>query len=79
MGEFESKLETLVAALKERSDVLLITPNTRGDALQEDGTTTEYVRSIRAVARRNNIGLADVYAVYQGAIRMGAGSCVRRG
>jgi lysophospholipase L1-like esterase len=71
-GEFEAKLDELVGRLKESSDVLLITPNTRGDALQEDGTITDYVRSIRTVARRNNLGLADVYAVYQGAIRMGA-------
>lgn len=72
VGEFEAKLDTLVTRLKESSDVLLITPNSRGDALQEDGTLTEYVRSIRTVARRNNLGLADVHAVYQGAIRMGA-------
>ena len=55
-----------------RADLLLLTPNTRGDALQDDGTVAEYVRAIRAVAREKEIGLADVHAIYQGAIRMGA-------
>jgi lysophospholipase L1-like esterase len=54
------------------SDILLITPNTRGDALQEDGTATEFVRAIRGIARTEDVGLADVNAIYQGAIRMGA-------
>lgn len=54
------------------ADVLLITPNTRGDALQDDGTVAEYIRAIRAVARAQDVGLADVNAIYQGAIRMGA-------
>ena len=71
-GEFEAALENLVERVKPDADVLLITPNTRGDALQDDGVVTEYVRSVRAVARRTGIGLADVHAVYQGAIRMGA-------
>ena len=57
---------------ESRADLLLITPNTRGDALQDEGTLAEFVRAIRAVARGSVVGLADVHAVYQGAIRMGA-------
>lgn len=71
---FAERLTRIVERIQNESaaDVLLITPNTRGDALQDDGTLTEYIRAIRAVARTRDIGLADVHAVYQGAIRMGA-------
>jgi acyl-CoA thioesterase I len=71
---FTANLTRLVERLQTEGDcdVLLITPNTRGDALQDDGTVTDYVRAIRAVARNRNVGLADVHAIYQGAIRMGA-------
>jgi chorismate dehydratase len=55
-----------------RADVLLVTPNTRGDAGDDGGLMDDYVRAMRAVAREREVGLADVYAVYQGAIRMGA-------
>jgi hypothetical protein len=56
----------------EHTDVVLITPNTRGDELQTDGTLAEYVRKIRKVARDEAVGLVDVYAIFHGAIRMGA-------
>lgn len=71
---FTSNLTRIVERLQTETDadILLITPNTRGDALQEDGTLAEYIRAIRSVARARDVGLADVYAVYQGAIRMGA-------
>lgn len=71
---FRERLTLLVQRLQRETtaDILLITPNTRGDALQEDGTLPEYIRVIRAVARAEEVGLADVHAVYQGAIRMGA-------
>jgi acyl-CoA thioesterase I len=72
VGEFESNLQALVEAVQAHSDVVLFTPNTRGDALQDNGTLADYVRSIRAVARKTGAGLADVNAIYQGAIRMGA-------
>jgi lysophospholipase L1-like esterase len=73
LDEFRNSLQSIIDALRARSaaDVILITPNTRGDAFQEDGTVTEYVRAIRAVAREKNIGLADVHAIYQGALRSG--------
>ena len=71
---FRQQLERIVARLQaeSRADILLMTPNTRGDALQEDGVLTEYIRVIRAVSRDKSVGLADVHAVFQGAIRMGA-------
>jgi acyl-CoA thioesterase I len=71
---FTTNLTTLVERIQAAgdADILLLTPNTRGDALQEDGTVIEYVRAIRAVARACDVGLADVHAIYQGAIRMGA-------
>lgn len=74
VGAFTTKLTQIVERLQAESeaDILLITPNTRGDALQDDGTLAEYIRAIRTVARAKDIGLVDVYAVYQGAIRMGA-------
>lgn len=70
---FRQNLLSLVERLQSESsaDVLLITPNTRGDAFQEDGTVTEYVRVIRAIAREKSVGLADVHAIYQGALRTG--------
>ena len=72
--DFHAGLSGLVERIQtgSRADVLLITPNTRGDALQEDGTLPAYVRAIRAVGRERGVGVADVHAVYQGAIRMGA-------
>jgi len=71
---FTESLNHLVDRIRTEAsaDLILITPNTRGDALQDDGTVAEYVRAIRAVAREGDIGLADLHAVYQGAIRMGA-------
>ncbi len=73
-AEFGLALERLVAHIQTQSeaDVLLLTPNTRGDALTDDGTVAEFVRQIRGVAKNCGVGLADVHAVYQGAIRMGA-------
>jgi lysophospholipase L1-like esterase len=75
--EFVATFQANLTAIVERvqsseADILLVTPNTRGDALQDDGTITEFIRAIRAVARGKDVGLADVHAVYQGAIRMGA-------
>lgn len=74
LDAFKANLVRLVERVQgeTRADLLLVTPNTRSDALQEDGTVTEFVRAIRAVAREREVGLADVHAVYQGAIRMGA-------
>jgi lysophospholipase L1-like esterase len=71
---FSERLTEIIRRTQAESDadIILITPNTRGDALQDDGTLTEYIRAIRAVARTTNVALADVHAVYQGAIRMGA-------
>jgi acyl-CoA thioesterase I len=71
---FAANLTRIVERLRDEgnADVLLITPNTRGDALQDDGTAAEFVRATRAVARATETGLADVNAIYQGAIRMGA-------
>lgn len=70
---FRQNLQSLIERLQAETaaDVLLITPNTRGDCLQEDGTVTEYVRVIRAIAREKSVGLADVHALYQGALRSG--------
>ncbi len=73
LPEFEAGLTALVEQIQQaETDVVLITPNIRADALQEDGTATEYVRSIRSIARKTGAGLADVQAIYVGAIRMGA-------
>lgn len=71
---FTQNLSQVVRRVREESqaDLLLLTPNTRGDALQDDGTLGEYVRAVRAVAREQQVGLADVHAVYQGWIRAGA-------
>ena len=71
---FRANLAAIVRRVQteSRASVLLMTPNTRGDALQDDGAVTEFVRAIRAVARETGVGLADVHAIYQGAIRMGA-------
>ncbi len=70
---FRENLAHIVKRVGENgADVLLVTPNTRGDALQNEGTLAEYIRAIRAVAREQAVGLADVYAVYQGWIRAGA-------
>lgn len=73
LESFRQSLQTLVERLQSEctADILLITPNTRGDVLQDDGTVTEYVRVIRAIAREKNVGLADVHAIYQGALRTG--------
>jgi lysophospholipase L1-like esterase len=74
LADFTDALNRLVDRVRTEAgaDLILITPNTRGDTLQDDGTVAEYVRAIRSVAREGDIGLADVHAVYQGAIRMGA-------
>lgn len=74
LDTFKTLLTRLVERLQTEGDcdLLLITPNTRGDALQDDGNVIEYVRAIRGVARTLDVGLADVHAIYQGAIRMGA-------
>ncbi len=71
---FQDNLSKIVRRVREESasDVLLLTPNTRGDAFSNDNVLAEYVRAIRAVAREQNAGLADVHAVYQGWIRAGA-------
>lgn len=71
---FRANMANLIRRIQgeSRADLILLTPNTRGDALQEEGVVTEYVRAVRAVAREADVGLADVHAVYQGAIRMGA-------
>ena len=73
-GGFKGGLGELVDRVRAgtRADVLLVTPNTRGDAGDDGGLMDDYVRAMRAVAREREVGLADVYAVYQGAIRMGA-------
>lgn len=70
---FKSGLLQLVERVQTQSqaDLILITPNTRGDDWQADGVAAEYARVIRAVAREKSVGLADVYAIYQGAIRAG--------
>jgi lysophospholipase L1-like esterase len=72
--DFRENLARLLDRVRteSRADLILITPNTRGDALQDDGTVTEFIRAIRAVAREKDVALADVHAVFQGAIRMGA-------
>jgi acyl-CoA thioesterase-1 len=73
LEEYRQSLTAIIERLQSESsaDIILITPNTRGDAIQEDGTMTEYVRVIRAVARAKSVGLADVHAIYQGALRSG--------
>ncbi len=73
LEEFRQNLATILDRLQAESsaDVILITPNIRGDKFQEDGTVTEYVRAIRALARDKAVGLADVNAIYQGALRSG--------
>ena len=71
---FGVNLTQIVARVRSetRADVLLITPNIRGDHGADDGAVSEFVRTIRQVARTADVGLADVYAVYGGAVRMGA-------
>jgi len=71
---FQENLSQIVAQIQTETDadILLLTPNTRGDSLQDEGTLTDFIRGIRAVARERKVGLADVHAIYQGAIRMGA-------
>lgn len=71
---FRARLAQIVERLQTETnaDVILITPNVRGDLPPDDPTLPEYIRAVRAVARDRSVGLADVYAVYQGAIRMGA-------
>ena len=70
---FRENLLAIVRRLQTETsaDILLITPNTRGDSFQEDGSLQEFVRAIRAIARETNVGLADVFAIYQGALRSG--------
>ncbi len=70
---FRAGLIQLVERIQTESqaDLILITPNTRGDQWQDDGTVAEYVRVVRTVAREKGVGLADVYAIYSGALRTG--------
>lgn len=74
VDDFTNNLSEIVRRIKvdSQTDVLLITPNIRGDHGSDDGTVTEFVRAIRQVARNSETGLADVHAIYQGAVRMGA-------
>lgn len=74
VDNFRANMANMVRRIRENSeaDVILITPNLRGDALQDNGVVIEYIRAVRGVARDADVGLADVYAVYQGAVRMGA-------
>ncbi|MBC8103669.1 MAG: hypothetical protein H7Z41_13920 [Cytophagales bacterium] len=73
VDSFQQSLGSLVHRVQATgtADVLLLTPNSRGDHLQEDGTVTAYIRAIRTVARETDVGLADVHAIYQGALRSG--------
>lgn len=74
LDAFQANLSELIRRVRaaDAPDVLLLTPNTRGDALHDEGVMHHYVRAIRAVARTSDTGLADVYAVYTGGIRAGA-------
>lgn len=74
VNEFADNLSEIVRRVRAESDadVLLITPNIRGDHGSDDGLVAEFVRAIRQVARSADTGLADVHAIYQGAVRMGA-------
>jgi len=71
---FRERLVQIVERVQTETnaDVILITPNIRADLPPNDTILPEYIRAVRAVARERLIGLADVYAVYQGALRMGA-------
>jgi acyl-CoA thioesterase I len=70
---FEANLREIIAQIKAHTtaDIILITPNCR-ESDEANAILTEFVRAIRAIARSENIPLADVNAVYSGAIRMGA-------
>lgn len=74
LAAFSDNLSEITRRLQagSQADVLLITPNIRGDHGADDGTVAEYIRAIRQVARTADVGLADVHAIYQGAVRMGA-------
>ncbi len=74
LPQFADNLSQIVLRLRSGShaDIVLITPNIRGDHGTDDGTVGEFVRAIRQVARTADIALADVYAIYNGAVRMGA-------
>lgn len=74
LNDFTNNLGEIVERIRAGSsaDVLLITPNIRDDYGADDGVVLEFVRAIRQVARNVDAGLADVHAVYQGAVRMGA-------
>ncbi len=71
---FAENLTEIVRRIRSDTDadLLLITPNIRGDHGSDDGAVTEFVRAIRQVARSADVGIADVYAIYGGAVRMGA-------
>jgi len=71
---FRERLVHIVERVQTETnaDVILITPNVRADLPPNDPALPEYIRAVRAVARERLVGLADVYAVYQGALRMGA-------
>lgn len=74
LGGFTENMSEIVRRVGADSsaDVLLITPNIRGDHGTDDGTVAEFVRAIRQIARTADMGLADVHAIYQGAVRTGA-------
>lgn len=73
LDAFKTNLAEIARRVRAETaaDLLLVTPNTRGDE-ENNAAVAEYVRATRALARLENIGLADVHAVFQGAIRMGA-------
>ncbi len=74
VGTFSENLTQIVQRVKAESsaDIVLLTPNIRGDHGTDDGLVAEFIRAIRQVARLHDVGLADVHAIYQGAVRMGA-------
>lgn len=71
---FTDNLTEIVRRVRDGTgaDVILITPNLRADHGSDDGLVGEFVRAIRQVARATDVGLADVHAIYGGAVRMGA-------
>ena len=70
---FEQNLTEIVRQIraKTEADIILITPNCR-ESEEMNAIVIEFVRIIRRVARTNKLPLADVNAIYSGAIRMGA-------
>jgi acyl-CoA thioesterase I len=70
---FQQNLTEIVTQIrtKTEADIILITPNCR-ESEEMNATLVEFVRAIRLVARTEKLPLADVNAIYTGAIRMGA-------